>query len=142
MKKAFIITFLTLASMFASQCAIGQPAFNTDVAVTTVDTVLPPVPIGLDLHAYFSSFLVYVATIIMITQALKKLFKWEDKKALILAFAVGAVVTFIGYYFKLGLLAIYEWWGSVIWYVGYMAGSLVGYEKINLILKHLGFTKK
>ena len=126
--------------------AITEPPVVEDPGEITTppedDFVLPDVPITTDPNYYFSAFLIFVATIMMLVYAIKKLLKWEDRKAFLLTAGVAAIVTAIGYFLKLGVFITASWDTALAWYVGLLLGSMIGYDKVKKILELLGFITK
>lgn len=110
--------------------------------VTPEESILPDVPWGIDLHAYFANWLVFIALVVSITQIIKKWLKWEDNKAFILTIGVTAFFTAIGYFFKLGALADVSWWVPVTWFGLGILGSKLGYQVALSIGQVLGVAKK
>lgn len=148
MKKVLIVFFLIgLVAPVLGQVEVNEVAVEITDSLTTLpdyneDVVLPPVPWGFDFHKYFASIWVYIATILGITQVLKKLLKWADNKAFWLSVSIAALMAGAGFYFKLGVLAVAPWYGAVSWFVAFVLGSKLGYKLTVEIVARLGFVKK
>ena len=148
MKKVLIVFFLIgLVAPVFGQVEVNEVAVETADSLTTLpdyneDVVLPDVPWGFDFHKYFASIWVYIATILGITQVLKKLLRWADNKAFWLSVAIAALMAGAGFYFKLGVLAVAPWYGAVAWFVAFVLGSKLGYKLMVEIVARLGFVKK
>lgn len=150
MKKLILllaICTLPLAPAFAQE--VEQPITEEVIVVPdeaipdyNEDVVFPPVPWGFDFHKYFASIWVYIATILGITQVLKKLLRWADNKAFWLSVAIAALMAGAGFYFKLGILAVAPWYGAVAWFVAFVLGSKLGYKLMVEIVARLGFVTK
>lgn len=148
MKKVLIVFFLIgLVAPVFGQVEVNEVAVEIADSLTTLpdfneDVVLPPVPWGFDFHKYFASIWVYIATILGITQVLKKLLKWADNKAFWLSVAIAALMAGAGFYFKLGVLAVAPWYGALSWFVAFVLGSKLGYKLMVEIVARLGFVTK
>ena len=125
--------------------AITEPPGVDDPGEITTppnDFVLPDVPWGLNLHAYYMNLAVFFSLIVAITQLLKKLFKKQDNQALIINIFVTGVLTAIGFFFKLGALAGASWWVPITWFILGLLGSYVGYDVATKIGELIGVVKK
>ena len=106
------------------------------------DVTLPGVPWGMDFNAYLANIWVYIATILAITQLLKKVLNWVDNKAFWLSVGIAAAVTALGYFLKLGMFSIMEWWHAIAWFLTAILGSKYGYKLMVEIITRLGVPTK
>ena len=142
-----LVLFLPLAMNLNP--VFGQEVVDTS-AVEVVDEITTPpddgfvpptVPWGIDPHAYYLNWGVFLSTILAITQLFKKLFSFEGRAAFILTVIVSLVLTAIGYFLKLGALANVDWWVPVIWFVGAIIGGKLTYDTVYKIMVILGLAK-
>jgi len=97
--------------------------------------------LGFDLGSYVETFAVFITTVVVVTDLVNKLIKWEGNKKQYLSWGVATVIGLAAYFLKLGIF-VGAWWVIPVYTVSFALSANGFYDLVREILVALGLQKK